>query len=90
MSYGIRYSLQVCWIPDGAGAMSVPSAQAEGFTQTGAFLIVPGGDSPTQGNFNTAISGASATPTAPSMSNDLAAQIAAALAKIQAWSTGGN
>lgn len=89
MAYALRYTMTVCWIPDGAGAMSVPSAQVKTLTQS-SLIAVPGGDAPTQGNFNTAISGASATPAGPSMANDLAAQVAANLAQIQGFATGGN
>lgn len=81
MAYGLRYSLDVVWIPDGAGPMTVPDSQRLKLVQT-TMALVPGGDSPTQGNFNTAISGAMVT--------DLEAQIATNLTVIQGWSTGGN
>ena len=107
MAYQIRYEIEVVWIPDGAGPMSVPSAQklrlgqiafsgltpgvagAPGGSQPTGFIQVPGGDTPTQGNFNTALNGAAGTPTAPSMANDLSAAIAANLAQIQGFATGG-
>lgn len=58
--------------------------------QPTGFILVPGGDSPTQANFNTAISGASGTPTAPSLANDFAVNfIAPNLTRIQGFSTGG-
>ncbi len=58
--------------------------------QPTGYLVVPGGDAPTQGNFNTAISGAAGTPTAPSMANDLAVNgIAPNLARILTFATGG-
>lgn len=57
--------------------------------QPTGFIIVPGGDAPTQANFNTAISGAAGTPTAPSMANDLSVAIAANLGRIQGFATGG-
>lgn len=88
MAYQIRYTLNVDWVGDGCGSMSVAIAQTKGFSQTGA-IQVPGGDTPTQGNFNTALSGSSATPAAGSMSNDLSTQIATALAQLQAFATGG-
>lgn len=86
--YQLRYTLNVDWVGDGAGAMSVPSAQTKGFSQS-ARVLVPGGDAPTQANFNTALSGAAGTPAAGSMANDLSTQIAAALAQIQGFATGG-
>ena len=52
-------------------------------------MVVPGGDSPTLGNFNTALTGAAGTPAAGSMAADLNTQINAALAQIQGFSSGG-
>jgi hypothetical protein len=89
MAYGIRYSLDVVWIPDGAGPMTVPDAQRLKLSQT-AIVQVPGGDSPTQANFNTAIGVTSGNVIAGSMASDLEAQIATNLTRIQGWSTGGN
>lgn len=80
MAYGLRYSLDVVWIPDGAGAMTVPDAQRKKFSQT-TIVAVPGGDAPTAANFNTAITGA--------MTTDLEAQVLASLTQIQGWATGG-
>ena len=89
MAYRLRYQLSVDWVGDGVSpGFNVATAQTKGFTQT-IICVVPGGDSPTQGNFNTALSGSSSTPTAGSMSADLSAQIATALAQIQGFSTGG-
>ena len=89
MAYRLRYQLSVDWVGDGVSpGTNVATAQTKGFTQT-IICVVPGGDSPTQGNFNTALSGSSSTPTAGSMSADLSAQIATALAQIQGFSTGG-
>ena len=90
MAYRLRYTLNIDFVGDGAGPGFgfVSAAQTKGFTQT-IICVVPGGDSPTQGNFNTALSGSSSTPTAGSMSADLSAQIATALAQIQGFSTGG-
>ena len=89
MAYALRYTLNVDWIGDGvAPGGNVSAAQTKGFSQSG-LIFVPGGDAPTQANFNTALSGSSSTPAAPSMSNDLSTQIAAALAQIQGFATGG-
>lgn len=56
-------------------------------------IVVPGGDAPTQANFNTALSGSSTVPVAGgqtgSMAGDIAAQIAAQLGRIQGFATGG-
>lgn len=81
MAYGLKYSLDVVWIPDGAGPMTVPDSQKLKMVQA-AVVLVPGGDAPSQANFNTAISGAMVT--------DLEAQVATNLTAIQAWATGGN
>jgi hypothetical protein len=105
LAYQIRYALEIVFIPDGAGPMSVPSMQTlklgtlefSDLTtripattgQATGYINVPGGDTPTQGNFNTALNGAAGTPTAPSMANDLAVAIAANLARIQGFATGG-
>ncbi len=104
MSYQLRYAVEICWVPDGAGPMSVPSSQKlrlgtldfSGLTvatpatgQPTGYLPVPGGSAPTQGNFNTALTGSAATPTAGSMAADLATAIATNLARIQGFATGG-
>lgn len=80
MAFGLRYTMHVVWVPDGAGPMSPPPAQALRFSQS-ALAAVPGGDAPTAANFNTAISGAMVT--------DLEAQVLASLARIQAFATAG-
>jgi hypothetical protein len=90
MAYVITGSINVRWVPDGAGPMTVPSAQElKLMIGVGAAIQVPGGDSPTQGNFNTAIGGSSSTATAPSVAAALEALIAANLGQIQGFSTGG-
>ena len=88
MAYGLRYSLDVVWIGDGANAMSVPSAQKKKFVQSG-IVQVPGGDSPTAANFNTAIGVTTGNVIAGSMAADLQTQVLAALAQLQGWATGG-
>jgi hypothetical protein len=80
MAYGLRYALEVVFIPDGAGPMTVPDQQRKKFIQA-AIVQVPGADAPTAANFNTAISGAMVT--------DLEAQVLASLAQLQAFATGG-
>lgn len=88
MAFGIRYSMEVVWIGDGASAMSVPSAQRKKFVQT-SIVQVPGGDSPTAANFNTAIGVTSGNVIANSMASDLQAQVLANLGQLQGFSTGG-
>ena len=90
MAYRLRYQVSVDWVGDGAGPGFgfVSTAQTKGFTQQ-QVVVVPGGDSPTIGNFNTALTGSSSTPAAGSMGADLNTQINAALAQIQGFSTGG-
>jgi len=81
MAYAVRAILDVYWIGDGTGQMSVPSAQKMRLIET-ANVPVPGGDAPSQANFNTAITG--------TVTTDLEALIAANLTAIQGWATGGN
>lgn len=88
MAYGIRYSLDVVWIPDGAGPMTVPEAQRKKFVQT-AIVQVAGGDTLTQANLNNAMGATAGNTVAGSMLADLETQTAAALAQMQAWNSGG-
>jgi len=88
MAFGLRYSLDVVWIPDGAGAMSVPDAQRKKFSQSG-IVQVPGGDAPTAANFNTAIGVTTGNVIANSMASDLQAQVLANLGQLQGFATGG-
>ena len=90
MAYRLRYTLNIDFVGDGAGPGFgfVSTAQTKGFTQQ-QVVVVPGGDSPTIGNFNTALTGSASTPTAGSMAADLNTQINTALAQIQGFSTGG-
>lgn len=82
MAYGLKYTLDVVWLGDGSGPMGqVPAAQRLKMQQA-SIVPVPGGDAPSQANFNTAITGA--------MTTDLEAQVAANLGTIQGWATGGN
>lgn len=89
MSYQIKWRAEVCWIPDGAGQMEVPSGATKiintdfgGSPGAGGPVVVPGGDSPTGANFTTA---ANSVGTALG----LALNNAATLAQIQGFSTGG-
>lgn len=55
-------------------------------------ILVPGGDAPTQANFRTALTGSSTAPVGgqtASLAGDIDAQIAAQLARIQGFATGG-
>lgn len=88
MAYGLKYSLSVVWIPDGGSAMTVPNAQLKKFVQTG-IVQVPGGDSPTAANFNTAIGVTTGNVIANSMASDLEAQVLANLGQLQGFATGG-
>jgi hypothetical protein len=106
MAYRISYMMTVDFVPDGAGPLSVPSAQRlilgqivmQGLTvnnptisnpgQPQGYQAVTGGDSPQQSDFNTALNGSSATP-AGGMALDLSNAIAADLARIQGFATGG-
>ena len=55
-------------------------------------IQVPGGNAPTQANFRTALTGTSSAPVGGqtgSLSGDIDAQIAAQLARLQGFATGG-
>jgi len=74
MAYVVRVILDIDWIPDGAGTALLGQQQADmpgigsanaagaiGAAQTLRLFdreVVPGGDTPTQNNFNTALSAA--------------------------------
>ena len=73
-------SVEIAWVGDGAGAMSVPSAQAL-FAANLAPIQVPGGDAPTTGNITTACTTAG---------TNLATFFNASIAQIQGFATGGN
>jgi hypothetical protein len=88
MAYGIKYSMSVVWIGDGVSSQSVPEAQVKKFVQSG-IVQVPGGDSPTAANFNTAIGVTSGNVIANSMASDLEAQVLANLGQLQGFATGG-
>lgn len=102
MAYQIRYMLEVNWIGDGAGPMSVATAQGMILGQLGingltpvtatgqptGVQAVPGGDSPTIGNFSTALYGSSSAPSG-GMALDLYNAINSNLTQIQGFSTGG-
>jgi hypothetical protein len=94
MSYQLSYSVSVDYVPDGAGGEQIANSQTLQFFPSasnpgglgrvtvgyGAGTPVPGGAAPTQANFNTACS---------NMATDIEAQIAANLARILAFATGG-
>lgn len=95
MAFGLRYKVDICWIPDGAGAMEVPSSAmiqfqpsvnnpaglTNGSGDKAQVSPIPGGNTPTLGNIATALT---------NLSTDIQAQITAAvLARIQAFATGG-
>ena len=94
MSFALRYKVDVVWIPDGAGGMSVADAQVLSLfpssSNPGGLTLpnsgmgqsspVPGGAGATQANFNTAVT---------NLLTDIEAQIGTNLARIQAFATGG-
>ena len=88
MAYGMKYSMEVVWIGDGANQMSVPSAQRKKFVQT-SIVQVPGGDAPSAANFNSAIGVTAGNVIANSMASDLQTQVLAALTQLQNFSSGG-
>jgi hypothetical protein len=61
MAFVLTGQVNISWIPDGAGAMSVPSAQTLQFSNQppgtaalGGGISVPGSDNPSTANLNTA------------------------------------
>ncbi len=91
MSFRIRYTAYVDYVADGAGPMEAAGAQtlridgSPNQTPQGpvsGVQIVPGGNSPTGANFTTA-----ATAIGTDLSNQL--NVAAVLARVQAFSSGG-
>lgn len=85
MPYMLRYQMDVVYVGQGMNAMSVPSAQVKTFFNPNwplGSVLVPGGETPSAANFNTAISGGMVT--------DLEAQVLANLTQIQGFATGGN
>lgn len=90
MTYRLTYTVSVEYFGPGTGQVSAGAgAQVKTLTQS-AFVLVPGGETPTLANFNTAMTGSSSTPAAGSMANDLNSQISANLSQIQGFATGGN
>lgn len=92
MAYRLRYYVDIDWVGDGTGGTMQGILQANnpvagdvGSAQTMRLQggqYVPGGDSPSGSNFTTATT---------AMGTDISTQInvAATLAQIQAWATGG-
>lgn len=94
MSFRLKYQVVVEYIGNGSGPVSVPSQQIITLGQLGldgiglqtyagqpiGYQQVPGGNSPTQGNFDTATT---------AMATDISTAIAANLTQIQAFATGG-
>lgn len=84
MSWGVAMQLTVYAIPEGAGPMSVPSAQSMQLNQNspsgGGIVIVPcTGSTPTTANFNTACSTAL---------TNLEAALALQVGTLQNWNSG--
>lgn len=106
MAYRLRATFDWDWVPDGAGSAMLGQQQANnpgfgsgqtagavGAAQTASLIvaeIVPGGDSPTTGNMQTALNAAAADAytimtTAGAVPGFTAGTLAAL---IQGWSTG--
>jgi hypothetical protein len=81
--YVLGWTLTAKWIGDGVGPQSVSQAQILKMAAVsyGGDVQVPGGDAPTQANFNTAITG--------TLTTEMENAIAANLGQIQGFSTGG-
>lgn len=107
MAYRIRVTVDYDWVPDGAGFAILGQNQSNdpgygatlqpgpvGAAQTLEMMVaevVPGGDSPSGSNFNTALS-AAATDLGTLLTTAGAANgnPATPLSIIQSWSTGGD
>lgn len=80
--YILKWTASVSWVGDGAGPMSVPSAQtlkiASG--QYGGSVIVPGGDAP---------SGANLTAAGVTAGVNIGSGLNTNLGQIQGFATGG-
>ena len=91
MAYEVNGTINIAWIPDGAGPLTVPSQQSINIGTNPAFgpilgaiqgVVVPGADAPTQANILAAIS---------TLATNLGATLTAAqIATIQGWASGGN
>lgn len=88
--YVLTGSVNISWLPDGGGPMTVPTAQTLKVlidyvpAQAGiaaAPIAVPGGDAPSTGNLNTA-----ATAFGTAVSTMLQANVT----QIQNWASGGD
>jgi hypothetical protein len=105
MPFLIRYVLEVDYIGIGEGPRTLEigaakiklgSLEMAGLTlatpatgQPTGYIQVPGGETPTQANFRTALQGTSGAPTAGGMTADLDTAIATNLARILTFATGG-
>lgn len=86
MAYMIDWAVRVSWVGDGIGPLTQAPASPslkinQGSTSAGGVVLVPGGDSPTGGNFTTA-------STTIGTNIGTALNVASVLAQIQGWSTG--
>jgi len=87
MPFVIDWEVRVSWVGDGVSQMgAVPSSQTKTinnkFGANSGLVVVPGADSPTGANFTTA-----ATTVGTNIGTAL--NVAATLAQLQAFSTGG-
>lgn len=91
MAYSITCLVNISYVPDGAGPVSIPSMQTFtvalgsgpwGTPGTGVYdgIQVPGGNAPSTGNVSTACT---------NMATAVATQLNANIGTIQGWATGG-
>ena len=84
MAYQVVGSISIAWVPDGAGPMSVQSAQTLTvntlFGGNGGPVLVPGADAPSTANVSTACS---------TLATNLAAALNAQIGRIQGFASGG-
>ena len=95
MAFVLKYAIDVAWVPDGVGALEVPTSAVLRFFPTlanpggvtlgnGAFAqgsLIPGANAPSQANIITALN---------NLVTDLTAQLTpAVVSRIQGFATGG-
>ncbi len=95
MSYRLRYEVHVDWVGDGQGPMGGATAQIPGFEAGGAqtldFFNAAGGQNIVGTGTGGALASANITTLLTAMSADLSTQmnVAAKLAQLQGFATGG-
>lgn len=88
MAYALSFTATVKWIPDGAGPMSVPSAQVLQVTPSSNGTVTFSGMVPIQGADT--LTSANLTSAGTSAGVQIGSAAFAYITQLQGWSTGGN